>query len=545
MWFPLEYYAYSGLLNFVAFSALAIVVLLKQFESKTGWVFSVFSELVAVWSLFYFFWLRTSNNPDQAEFLVRTCMIPVAFLPAVFLSFSSMLTGWRIHPVVHGLNYFLSCLTSFIVYTPLFATGVGPHLVFPYWPIPGLAFPIHIMHTMGGVLFGLWLVYRKAKESTGHFRNQLLWVFWGLLIAFLSGCTNYLCWYRVPFPPVFNFIVPIYVAAVAYAIIRHQFLDIRIVIRKSLVYSGLVACITATYLVMVLVMEKWFQGFFGYRSLLASLIAAFLIAMFFNPLRNRIQTLVDRALFNATPPELAAQREQLLVEIRKGDQMKAIAVLAAGMAHEIKNPLASLKTFTDYLPSRGTDPDFQKKFHRVVNQEVGKIDRIVHRLLDCSKPTPPQLELIRISQVLDETLDFLSGECVKRRIVVKRLYAPQDLIHADPQQLRQAFLNLFLNSLEAMDGYGGTLSVATAQQNGLLTITIEDTGPGIPKEHLSQIFEPFFTTKPTGTGLGLSIVSTILQEHGGRIDVENVNGHGARCILTFPIVTMPRNLVLP
>ena len=130
-----------------------------------------------------------------------------------------------------------------------------------------------------------------------------------------------------------------------------------------------------------MVMERWFQGFLGYRSIFATAVVAFLIAVFFNPLRDRIQAFVDRALFKATPAELVAQREQLLVEVRKGDQMKAVATLAAGLAHEIKNPLASIKTFTEYLSTHHDDPVFRDKFQKIVGGEVERINLIVQQLL--------------------------------------------------------------------------------------------------------------------------------------------------------------------
>ncbi len=142
-----------------------------------------------------------------------------------------------------------------------------------------------------------------------------------------------------------------------------------------------------------------------------------------------------------------------------------------------------------------------------------------------------------ISSILDEMLDFLSSECFKRRVKVERSYEDEQLmILADSRQLRQVFLNLILNSLDAMDGCeGGTLSVSTWQRDSYLLLAIADTGFGIPREHLEHIFDPFFTTKSNGTGLGLSIVRDIITEHNGTITFDSVVGVGTRCTLRFPL----------
>ena len=261
--------------------------------------------------------------------------------------------------------------------------------------------------------------------------------------------------------------------------------------------------------------------------------------------------------------ELAEQREQLLVEVRKGDQMKAVATLAAGLAHEVKNPLTSIKTFTEHLEDRYDDPEFRKKFKRIVGGEVERINLIVQQLLEFAKPVPPKLKPIQVSSLVDETLEFLNNELVQHDVEVQRAYHTQALILGEPQQLKQVFLNLILNSLQAMNGHPSTpgslrpqASLPVAQDSALAAqsiglhgrivvttevrgseycVTIADNGSGIAPQYLPQIFEPFFTTKPSGTGLGLAVVQGIVREHGGRIDVESQPGQGTRVRISLPI----------
>ena len=141
---------------------------------------------------------------------------------------------------------------------------------------------------------------------------------------------------------------------------------------------------------------------------------------------------------------------------------------------------------------------------------------------------------LEIPKVVDETLEFLNGELVQRHVEVSRRYEAQPKVLGDPQQLKQVFLNLFLNSLEAMNGHG-RLDIQTTLEGSELTVTIADSGTGIAPKDLPHVFEPFYTTKTNGTGLGLAVVHGIIKEHGGRIEVESHPGQGTTMRLHLPI----------
>jgi signal transduction histidine kinase len=282
-------------------------------------------------------------------------------------------------------------------------------------------------------------------------------------------------------------------------------------------------------------MERWFQGFFGYRSFIATLIVAFAIALGFVPVKNWVQMFVDRYFFRGSQEELAVQNEQLRREVLQTERLKSVATLAAGMAHEIKNPLASIKTFAEYLPQKYDDPAFREKFAKIVSQEVDKMNGLVHRLLDFARPSAPKLERVRLSSLVQDTVAFLQGTLLKRHVTVRMTLSPDDAVLADPAQLRQAILNVLLNSIEAMPG-PGTIAVSTARENGSLAVVIADSGPGIPRRDLQRVFDPFYTTKPGGTGLGLSVVHTILREHGGRVRVRSQVGKGTEVRLLLPLL---------
>jgi signal transduction histidine kinase len=256
-----------------------------------------------------------------------------------------------------------------------------------------------------------------------------------------------------------------------------------------------------------------------------------------------------------------AQVKVIEQQLAQSEKLAAIGRFASSIAHEVKNPLTPIKTFAEYLPQKHQDKDFVDKYSQIVSKEVNRIDSLVHQLLDFSKPSPLKLEEVDIHKLLDETLDLLSNDFIKHRINVEKQYfldandrelkalitaniisgnSRQEsscLIKIDANRMKQAFLNLFLNSIEAMPS-GGTLTVSTnlcsSGASKSVLIYVKDTGMGIPDESLKRIFEPFYTTKEKGTGLGLAIVYSIIKEHQGNIRVESEVGRGTMFVIELP-----------
>ncbi len=234
---------------------------------------------------------------------------------------------------------------------------------------------------------------------------------------------------------------------------------------------------------------------------------------------------------NATAKKLQSTQDRLI----RQERMVAAGRLAMGLAHEIKNPLAAIKTFTEFLPERHQDPAFRQEFSHIVGKEVDRISAIVQSLSDFARPVLLKLRTVDIQRVLYETVTLLSNDCLKRSVSIKQSFEPEPiLLEVDPSQLKQAFLNLCMNALEAMRG-GGTLSVSCVHEAGEAVIRITDTGVGIPTEHLPVLFDPFFTTKDGGMGLGLAVVRQIVQQHLGSIRAESQVGVGSAFEVRLPL----------
>jgi signal transduction histidine kinase len=241
--------------------------------------------------------------------------------------------------------------------------------------------------------------------------------------------------------------------------------------------------------------------------------------------------------------------KRLESQVRRGDRLASMGTLAAGMAHEIKNPLQTLKTFTQLLGERYDDPEFRGSFTDLVGSEVQRIDTIVNQLLRFARPAKPVLVPIHVHSVVENTLRLLQQQMKQRNITaVRKLDAPSDFIRGDADLLHQAMINFFLNAVDAMPA-GGSLTLRTeiiapagSHRNGgsaeaSLRLSISDSGTGIGPDVIPHIFDPFYTTKNTGTGLGLSVSHGIITEHGGFIDVESVPQHGTTFHLHFPLCT--------
>jgi len=248
---------------------------------------------------------------------------------------------------------------------------------------------------------------------------------------------------------------------------------------------------------------------------------------------------------------LYQQQKSRLRKMYRADRLATLGQLAAGAAHEIRNPLTSIRSTIQYLQKTITDSP-KKELVVGLIQEVDRINEIIEGLLSFSKPTKPETEQIDLDCLLEQILTLVATSAKKRKIEIEyKFNAPEKQLKADPSQLKQVFLNIIMNALQAMDD-GGKLQVAVSscrkegQFSSELTakfyITFQDTGEGIPKESLEHVFDPFFTTKKDGTGLGLSISYGIIQQHGGEIEIESVpreenpESHGTRVIVILPIL---------
>lgn len=227
------------------------------------------------------------------------------------------------------------------------------------------------------------------------------------------------------------------------------------------------------------------------------------------------------------------QRERFK-RMSRADKLATIGELAAGAAHEIRNPLTAIQSSLQYL---STKIQGEKEKNLVTNalQETRRINEILSALLSFSRPSEIKKEENNIIEILEESLNLISIQSNKYKIKITRDYPNTPLLlNSDKAQLKQLFLNILLNSAQAMN-LGGELKIEVhPKDNHKILITVTDTGEGIPEDKLDNIFDPFFTTKSGGTGLGLSICYGIIESHKGEIEVKSKVGQGTTISIILP-----------
>ena len=224
-------------------------------------------------------------------------------------------------------------------------------------------------------------------------------------------------------------------------------------------------------------------------------------------------------------------------KVRRGERLAALGRLAAGVAHEIRNPLSSIRGFAQYFRNRFKDREEELEYASIMVKEVDRLNRVITELLDFARPKEPHREPHSLENIFDQSLRLLQPELAKKQVEVERKFEPHlPLVRVDRDQISQAILNLLLNSLESID-VGGKIRIGLEKRDSfpLLQLAISDTGRGIPREDLGRVFEPFFSTKRKGTGLGLAIVHQIVESHGGEIQVESKEGEGTTFRIILPV----------
>ncbi len=689
------WFAISGLVNGVACIIMGGFVLLKNPRDARNRYYALFSLPIGFYNLLYFFWAVVPSPQEALPWFVWICNFVILLNP-FFLHFSAALTNTvRRHRFALTASYLLSGFFIFANYNLWLYSELIPRYRWGWWPVITPLCVIFHVFWIGQVLIAHWWLLQGFWKSEGVERQRLKWTITGTIIGYLGGMTNWFLWYNIPIPPMLNILITPLQGMIAYAIVKHQLLDIRVAITRT----GLMIC---TYFVVLGV--PFFVGWYIRRPLefsfgenwwlfplVTSTILATVGPSVYAYLRNRaeerllrdqrryqrflqsaargmtqvrdvgrlsrlITRVISRAVgishasiflwdaehrvyrleSSAGPARLSlqsryeladndaliqrlSQRRSMLLEQQESaiiaqrfkdlsaavivpgvmggkligllalgrklsdaeyssddmhafetlaheaaiaidnarsyeelakaneylraiterlihqERLAAVGQFAAGMAHEIKNPLAAIKTFAEFLPERYKDDDFREKFFRIIQSEIERINGIVLQLSDLAKPAPLKLVPVDLAPMIRDILTLVSGQCLRQHVDISAAIELGGLVlDADASQMKQVFLNLLMNSMEAMEK-GGKLTVSGQKGAQHIILVFADTGCGIPPEQVKQIWDPFFTTKARGMGLGLAIVRDVVERHGGVISINSSPGYGTRIDIRLPI----------
>jgi signal transduction histidine kinase len=231
----------------------------------------------------------------------------------------------------------------------------------------------------------------------------------------------------------------------------------------------------------------------------------------------------------------AMERLRLKERLARAEKLSSLGEMAAGISHEIRNPLGIIRSSAELLKKKAAKVDPTNTIPDIIVEESSRLNSIITDFINYAKPRSPNIAPCRVEEVIEKNITFLEAQMNKQGYIIEKRYQnslPQ--IMADSNMLYQSFLNILINAMQAMPN-GGRILVELSSNDHLLTVHFDDEGKGIPPENLEKIWDPFFTTKDMGTGLGLGIVKNIIESHGGSIQIVNRPVRGARVTIELPV----------
>lgn len=522
---------------FTSFSCLWIAGIFLIYGKNTlHRLWAIFNLTAAGWAILIVFAVST-KNPDRALNLWIFAHMIGIYVPIVFFHCASIFCNLKAKKLIIAA-YIYGILHNIVslFYVTILYQGVTYLFDSMYYIqfnkanfIPSMSLWIYL------AFYANYKIFIFSKNSPNkELRKQAQFFLIGGIIGYLGGSSTFLPMLGFSsFYPLTIVGVAFYCLSNTYAIFKHSFFELVVIYKQSIVYSILIAMVFLFYVVAVLVLERFLQDFIGYNSLSMSIVVSFIIGLLFVPFKNWIQNYVDNAFLKGTPYQISEENTLLRQELTSADKLRSIAILASSLAHEIKNPITTINTFADFLPSKQNDSAFLNKCRQTLLHETNRIQQLLTQLLSFAKPSPPVFQAIRPQEIIEEILLLLEHRCDKQHIKIIKTYPTQELILADPNQLKQAFLNILLNAIESIP-QEGRLIITTSSNATSYFISIQDSGIGIKSDELKKIFDPFFTNKENGTGLGLVISQEIIHHHNGKINVKSTPNVGTEFIISIP-----------
>ena len=539
----MSFYSVSLFATSMGSFLLAIFVYLKGKDKLPNVTLGLFSMSLGWWC-FGQFMGEVVASKEQVLFWTREGIAGGIFIPVFFVHFVLALLDKTVREkLLLYIAYGLGFLFLLLDFTPFFVKDVAPASGFRYYPQPGVVYPFLAVFVLACFAYGFLCLFIGAISSNGAKRNQIFYVILACIVGFLGGMTTFFPVWGINFPVVSHLALPLYVLITVYAILKHRLLDISVIVREGLVYSTLTVLFAGFYVLAVLFANYFVSHYILFNQVATIFLVVFISVMVFQPVRNGVQRLVDRLFFQGeyryqkTIDDLSSENRKLFSDLLQANKLAALGTISGGMAHEIKNPLASIKGMTQVLHDNLDDPEFIKEYQEVVDRQVDRINNLVEKLLKFGQPPQLLLSVFDLNRAIDETIGLVASQCRKNKIRIEQKLAKLPEIQADAEQLSQVLLNLMLNAIQSMSE-GGVLSITSGvKMPDNIVVEIADTGKGISPENLNNIFDPLFTTKDGGTGMGLAVVYRIVTGHDGEISVDTKLGKGTKFSICLPIKT--------
>ncbi|MEW6600106.1 MAG: ATP-binding protein [Nitrospirota bacterium] len=703
----MNFFTLTSLLAIIAPLFIGMLLLVKGKARKDSLIFSLACIASSTWGLGAY-GFSTSNVQDEALFWMKIAHIGVIFTPVFFFHFVIQLIE-RYDKVtvafVYGLAFMFLGMTFFLkdFIIARFEFNQFYFFSFDIHRNPAYLF-FFISFYLILVLYTIFVLVQSFKGSFGARRNKLKYFVIGCVLGWLGPFGMFLKVFGLPVYPYSNIFLGIYPFIFSYAILRYRLLDIHLVFRKSMVYSLSAGILASLFVMLVFPMTKFMYDIAAVDSFVVNIFVALIIAFLFNPLKNKIQSLIDNNFYkkqydyyptirkisrdlvsifdlddlfkyvgdtimsnlglkniyilhavqgggyevayykmrkeesdkkssedydvNREGKKITVNSEivkfytksddilvkdelpgyendlgleiieriksdlvpfhgeavvpvfndrelilliilseklsgdmftnddinllsiisnQLAVSMKNtqlykdkvhSERLASIGMMSATFAHEIRNPLTSLKTFAQLMPEKYNDEEFRVSFSKIVEGEIERIDGLINDLLDFStEKKSSRSNNFNLVALVDETVDYVKDKIdfEKKNINIAKNFGSGVIeMSGDASSLKQAFINIITNGCQAMHGEG-LLQVNIQTDSKKVDVAITDTGEGIHPDDISKIFDPFVTTKEMGIGLGLAISKRIVEDHKGSIKVMSQLSKGTTFTISLPV----------
>jgi len=289
------FFAYSGLLNGIAALLFGLFVIIKNHKKKTNKLFFLLTLATSLWSFSYWRWLSIYDDPSSALFWARMLSLGSSFIPTLYLHWSLVLIKKEEKKkYIIRAAYLLTLFIILFSFSPYFVSGVEANHGFAYWPVPGLIYHFYLLVCyIGFVGYSLLQLFSTHKNSTGLLKSQLKYVIVGSLLGLGGGFFNFFLWYKIPILPYGNVLIVLYPLFFTYAMIRYRLMDIRLIIKKGLVYTLLLFIIVIIVSFLVFLLGGFFQDFFQVSYIITASICALVIALILQPIRKFLYKYVN------------------------------------------------------------------------------------------------------------------------------------------------------------------------------------------------------------------------------------------------------------
>ena len=479
----MNYYGLTSLFNGIVVLAVGFYLLSRQKQNSLYQSFAAFSTSVGLWCIFYALW-QIQTSKESALLCSRLLMLFCYFIPFAFLWFVLKLTGRSCRPWQSATLLVVPLFFAAFSFSPLMIKDVSPALNFNFWPRPGHLMNFYVPIFFSLILISYWLLWKGYLVAHDTQRWQIKWVSLSILPGWIGGATNWCLWYDIPIPPVAHIFVGACFLILFYAIVRSRLFDV-----------------------------------------------------------DAITDLVQEA------------------------KLSALGIMATSINHEVRNPLFVIKGLAETQLERlqenvySDKEQMAEKSKEMLQKTILQAERALEIIRNFSAYAKRQSsktfdkQSLDIKEVLESIVPLVCSELALDNIRLQMNVPSKTVVCADRHSLEEIFINLIVNACQAMPGggeiemttetvitkesakdLGGRLWQSPAEQ-GMVTITIQDTGPGIPKEQLRRIFEPFYTTKASGTGLGLYVVKQLVEKNGGKVEARSEVGRGTIFAVVLPCST--------